>query len=287
MIASIMSPYGIFVFGSSYLVLSACLTSAWQVLAMTVTQLVSTYLYPSWMPDQDFDHVFWYTLVLIPLVILSNLWFWLIQKIVHSKNAIYEPILAIKNDDEEYFEALMDSKQHDYNLPIPGDKWMRSTLLIGTQYSWLTLKFIFSLINVLNEIIYLTACDEQPKFAKLLVEQGHLLKINLNQQDILGRTPLIIACQNKSHRLVRALLMKDINLDLHTFEDQNSAIHWACLSADHKIVQWVFKYALQNQVPLVSNNAQDETGVRILLSNHETSEWACDYVYYMVRSLYE
>ena len=98
---------------------------------MTVTQLVSTYLYPSWMPDQDFDHVFWYTLVLIPLVILSNLWFWLIQKIVHSKNAIYEPILAIKNDDEEYFEALMDSKQHNYNLPIPGDKWMRSTLLIG------------------------------------------------------------------------------------------------------------------------------------------------------------
>ena len=131
------------------------------------------------------------------------------------------------------------------------------------------------------------ACDERPKFPKLLVEQGHLLKINLNQQDSLGRTPMIIACQNKSQRLVRALLMKHIDLNLYTFEDRNSAIHWACLSSDHTIVQWVFKYALKSKVPLVTNNAQDETGVRILLSNPETSEWASDYVYYMVRSLYE
>ena len=105
-----------------------------QCLAMTTTLLVSTYLYPSWMPEQDFEHVFWYSLVLVPLVILSNLWFWMIQKLVHAKNALYKPILAIKNDDEEYFEALMETKKHDYNLPIPGDKWMRSALLIGNSY---------------------------------------------------------------------------------------------------------------------------------------------------------
>ena len=131
MIASLMSPYGIFVFGSSYLTLSAWLTSVLQCLAMTTTLLVSTYLYPSWMPEQDFEHVFWYCLVLVPLVILSNLWFWMIQKLVHAKNALYKPILAIKNDDEEYFETLMETKEFNFNLPIPGDKWMRSALLIG------------------------------------------------------------------------------------------------------------------------------------------------------------
>ena len=82
-------------------------------------------------------------------------------------------------------------------------------------------------------------------------------------------------------------MKKHIDLHLHTFEDQNSAIHWACLSSDHTIVQLVFEYALHYNVPLVNINAQDETGVRILLSNQETSEWARDYVYYMVRSLYE
>ena len=63
------------------------------------------------------------------------------------------------------------------------------------------------------------ACDERPKFAKLLVEQGHLLKINLNQQDSLGRTPMIIACQNK--KFVQTFFFKLLVAKLLYFrEDQ-------------------------------------------------------------------
>ena len=140
MIPSIMSPYGICVFGSSYLIMTACLTSLVQCIAIGTNALVATYV-PNLIRDnneseemlQEKIHLIqWQSLILIPLLLISNFSFWAIQKLVHVYNGVYNPLLAIKNKDEDALESMMEGRKHDLNLPIPGDKLLRSALLIGT-----------------------------------------------------------------------------------------------------------------------------------------------------------
>ena len=55
-----------------------------------------------------------------------------------------------------------------------------------------------------------------------MVDQADLLKINIDQQDSVGRTPLIIGCHNRNEKLVRALLMKNVEVEVCTFEDKKN-----------------------------------------------------------------
>ena len=108
-----------------------------------------------------------------------------------------------------------------------------------------------------------------------MVDQADLLKINIDQQDSVGRTPLIIGCHNRNEKLVRALLMKNVDVEVCTFEDKNSGLHWACLSSHERICKWVLKYALEKKVS-ESKNSEGQTAQEILMSNPETVDWIND-----------
>ena len=122
-------------------------------------------------------------------------------------------------------------------------------------------------------IVFLTACDEEPRLAKLLIGQADVFKINVNQRDSLGRTPLIIGCLKRNASLVRALLMKNVDVEACTLVDKNSALHWACLSSNETICKAVLEYALSKKVSLDSINSEDQTPKDILMSNPDTITW--------------
>ena len=140
MIPSIMSPYGICVLGSSYLSLTACLTSIVQCLAIGTNALIATYVPHLVRESNESDEMFqdkihliqWHSIILIPLLLISNLWFFIIEKLVHVYNSVYNPLLALKKKDEDSLESILEGRKHNLNLPIPGDKFQRSLLLIGT-----------------------------------------------------------------------------------------------------------------------------------------------------------
>ena len=139
MIPSIMSPYGIFLYGSSYLTLSALMTSFLQIVALGTNVLISMFI-PS-LQIKISDDVVKHSLALIPILACSNLAVWLIQILVHWYNDIYRPLVAIHNDDEEQLEDIMEEKKHDFNMVIPGDQDLRSILLLGNIFGLKTITF--------------------------------------------------------------------------------------------------------------------------------------------------
>ena len=108
----------------------------------------------------------------------------------------------------------------------------------------------------------------------MIIDQANVFKININQQDTLGRTPLIIGCRKRNAKLVNALLMKNVDVEVCTFVDKNSALHWACLSSNETICKAVLEYALNKNVSLEFKNSEDQTPKDILMSNPDTLTWA-------------
>ena len=115
------------------------------------------------------------------------------------------------------------------------------------------------------------ACDERPRLAKLLVDQANLLKIDLNQQDAVGRSALIIGCQNGEINLVRTLLIKKVDPTLYTFEDHNSALHWGCFGGHKDIIKLLLQFC---KAQCDFKNATGQTGSDILRRNADTAQWA-------------
>ena len=127
--------------------------------------------------------------------------------------------------------------------------------------------------NHTHLLFFFSACDEEPILAKLIIDQANVFKININQQDTLGRTPLIIGCRKRNAKLVNALLMKNVDVKVCTFVDKNSALHWACLSSNETICKAVLEYALNKNVSLEFKNSEDQTPKNILMSNSDTLTW--------------
>ena len=67
--------------------------------------------------------------------------------------------------------------------------------------------------------------------------------------------------------------MKNVDVEVCTFVDKNSGLHWACLSSNETICKAVLEYALNKNVSLEFKNSEDQTPKNILMSNSDTLTW--------------
>ena len=81
----------------------------------------------------------------------------------------------------------------------------------------------------------------------------------------------MIASQSGETNLVRALLMKKVDLGLYTFGDLNSALHWACLGGHKDLIQLLLQFS---KAQCDFKNADGQTARDLLLRNPDTAQWA-------------
>ena len=259
MIPSIMSPYGLCVLGSNYLISNAILTSVWQSLALGVTWAVAEtkpelLVNATMGHDDDFiedeeDFIELMSMILIPLLLLSTLGFWIIQKMVHLQNDKLVILSAIDNNDQDLFEEELHMNKYGFYSQVPGDLYKRT--------------------------IFHYVCSENPKFAQIMVENlGAFVSSNdLDYQDSLGRSPLMIASEMGHVELVKYLLQQNVNPNLVTYEGGNSAWHLVCssqegdLEAKKAILEEMWTQAERLNIDIQMRNAENLTAMDLLLQN--------------------
>ena len=264
MIPSIMSPYGLCVLGSNYLISNAILTSVWQSLALTTTWVVAetkpellvnqTFSKKEGFIDDECKFIELTSMILIPLLLLSTLWFWIIQKMVHWQNDKLVILSAIDNNDRDLFEDELFKNRYGFYTPVPGDLYKRTIL----HY----------------------ACWENPQLAEIMIENlsAFVSSNDLNHQDSIGRSPLMIACEMGHVELVKYLLQQNVNPNLVTYEEGNSAWHLVCSSEEgdsedkKAILEEMWIHAERLNINIHMRNAEDFTALDLLLENPKLRE---------------
>ena len=197
----------------------------------------------------------WYML-LIPLLLLSNICYWLIFTFVTLSNDIYHNILAIDSGDKELLQKRMEAKS-DFNSRVPGD---------NNNYS-----------------IFSYACAKNDVMGQILINNSKDLGLSLTMKGSDNKTPLMLACEHNHILSIKALIQKgkeqcDIKIN-DVDSGRNSALHLIALSGstfDEK--QKLFKLMLNHlteelQVDFMLKNAVNKRPFEILEDIHEMSPY--------------
>ena len=152
----------------------------------------------------------WFTLILVPLLFLSNLVYYFISYLVRNENKFYIPILAIDKNDQKLFKKGAMHDKFDPNAVVPSD---------GDQNS-----------------ILLYSCGTHDEMSAHMIEELDNLDLTCtNKQE---KTPLIVCCEKSFVKSIEALFKK-------ASEGKDIAINQKAQYMDEIQGGWIWGNALQ------------------------------------------
>ena len=280
LITSIVSPCVIGIFGSPFLVISSLSTTFLQSLALAALCAVGN-MKPSLVLNSDLPVVMetmpttvdiyseddlekeqlsylnYSTIILIPILLLTNLLSFYIQKFVIKENNIYKLISAIDSGKQSVVEQEITKKKFNLNAFVPGDEKNRSLFwYIHTETDEIT-----TLIN---------KCED--------------FKIDLRMKNREGKTPLMVSCEQSYPNSVGALIKHGgdvigINAVFNKNELYQSALHFAasasngCLEDKKKVFELLWSHAKTLNADFLLKNYDGKTPIDILEEEAETEKW--------------
>ena len=279
LITSIVSPCVIGIFGSPFLVVSSLSTTFLQSLALAALCAVGN-MKPSLvlnsgltvmeqMPttidiyseddleNEQISYLNHFTWILIPILLLTNLLSFYIQKFVIKENNIYKLISAIESGNQHVFEQEIAKKKFDLNAFVPGDEENRSLF-------WYTH----------------TETDQ----ITTLIKKFEDFKIDLRMENREGKTPLMVSCEKSYPNSVEALIQHGgdaigINYIFNKNKLYQSALHFAASASNgsledkKKVFELLWSHAKTLKADFLLKNYDGKTPMDILVEEAETAKW--------------
>ena len=282
---ALISPSVIGIFNSWFLLITSVSTSILQSLALSSLCAIGI-VYPSLVfnsthvmmnstirgSDMDLEvkypypeqtYLGWYTLILVPLLFLSNLVYYFISYLVRNENKFYIPVLAIDKNDKKLFKKGVMHDKFDPNAVVPSDDDQNSILL----YS----------------------CGTHDEMSAHMIEELDN-NLDLTCVNIQEKTPLIVCCEKSFVTSVKALFKKavegkDIAINQKAkYKDETqggwimgTALHFAIMSEGsiedkRQIIKIFFEHAKVIEIDFLMKNDLGKTPLEVLEENQETVE---------------
>ena len=274
-LTSLVSPCIIGTFKSNFLAYTSILTAILQSSGLTILWLISWYqpglIFNSSGRNQDY-YLKHFCQVTVPLLFLSCLALYLIQKLVYQNNIFYKSTYAIDFNDVKLLQKLLDDKKKiAFNAVIPDDPSRRS--------------------------LFTYALTESDECGALLIKHSDHLGFDVNQRHIdvkrihkttvtEPKTPLMICCQlghvNSVKEIFKLSQKEAFDIPLNCVDrilkNRYTAFHYACLSkakmeAKKQIIEEFWIQAKEIKIDLTILDNANKTGFDILIENPQTEQW--------------
>ena len=282
LIIAVICPSIIGVFGSEFLLMTSlstttihsvaigalCLFGKFQPnwvfhsnLTNNQTQNANLNITESHVEEEQYDTIFgylqWYTLILIPMLLLfaNFIAAWGKQKVFMAMNDLYRTVIAIDESNIQFFQDEPTMKKNLKEL-LPGDEGNNTLFHYCTQRND---EFSAQLIDI---------CDDQ--------------ELDLIKENNKNKTALMIACDKAHPKTVQSIFNKaseGMNIGVNKTERYgDSALHFAVLSngpieAKKKIITLFWSYANQLEINLRIKNKEGQTPIDLMKEGVESKGW--------------
>ena len=200
LVTSFVAPCVIGIYNSSFLLVTSFTSSAIHSLALgtlcvvaniqpnlvfnsTENSINQTNFINEDLEEEGFLHLYWmnmFTIVLIPsLLILSNLFVYLIQQCFKENNSILGFVRAVDTNDADFFEQNMEDTQKFLSILVPGETY---TTLLGYTY------------------------ETNEELSIRMIDNSQRLNLSLSEIFECKNTPLILACTLEKPKIANAIM---------------------------------------------------------------------------------